>query len=545
MKDNWVKNGLVVSIILLFIGVAVAPSINSTVVKASTDDDLVEVTSSRLGNCDVRMSFAHGMKAGKQSKSFQSVSPDGVTMFQGNHSAVASDTFGNVIMGFETLTTNEAWFASSEDFGNTWSVDFALADSGGYPDVDSCGDGRFIGGMLPSPENSGVLWWMRLEPNYYDIGCWDYSADGYTNIKSVAVAGFPDHMYGSQALVCDKDFGGAVGVPLYICEGYYYESGYKLYQIEGLHGCKIAANDIDLVTQISYGVWNYNNSGNMDLYFYKLDFGTWVPSGDHMIHPEIGSGIITRPGNEEYLDVSAYNDNVIIVAQRDDEIVAYYSTNGMHSFHEALIDSDAGNPRVVHHGNNSATCIFSKESSVYYSRTTDGGSTWSLPTKVDDANNVSEGYKRSDVCSCGASWTNTTDEYIYFHGISGKPKAPVIDGQTSGKKGKNYSYTFAARDPDGDDVSYYIDWGDGTHEEWIGPYASEEKINVSHTWNEKGTYTLKAKARDTFGDESDWATLTVTMPLSYEPPHLHLFEWLFARFPHTFPIPRHMLGFYQ
>jgi len=47
MKDYWLKKGLVVSVILLFIGVAIAPSINFTVVKASSDNDLVEVTTQK------------------------------------------------------------------------------------------------------------------------------------------------------------------------------------------------------------------------------------------------------------------------------------------------------------------------------------------------------------------------------------------------------------------------------------------------------------------------------------------------------------------
>jgi len=60
MKDNWVKKGLVVSVILLFIGVAVAPSINFNVVKASNDNDLVEVTPQacgikRFGNTTVKL----------------------------------------------------------------------------------------------------------------------------------------------------------------------------------------------------------------------------------------------------------------------------------------------------------------------------------------------------------------------------------------------------------------------------------------------------------------------------------------------------------
>ena len=49
MKDTWMKKGLVVSVILLFIGVAVGPSINLSVVKASQEDDLVEVTTQACG----------------------------------------------------------------------------------------------------------------------------------------------------------------------------------------------------------------------------------------------------------------------------------------------------------------------------------------------------------------------------------------------------------------------------------------------------------------------------------------------------------------
>jgi len=49
MKDCWMKKGLVVSVILLFICVAIAPSINQSVVTASQDDDLVEVTTQACG----------------------------------------------------------------------------------------------------------------------------------------------------------------------------------------------------------------------------------------------------------------------------------------------------------------------------------------------------------------------------------------------------------------------------------------------------------------------------------------------------------------
>jgi hypothetical protein len=50
MKDESLKKGLIVSIILLFIGVTIAPSINFIVVKASDDKELVEVTTQACGS---------------------------------------------------------------------------------------------------------------------------------------------------------------------------------------------------------------------------------------------------------------------------------------------------------------------------------------------------------------------------------------------------------------------------------------------------------------------------------------------------------------
>ncbi len=96
-----------------------------------------------------------------------------------------------------------------------------------------------------------------------------------------------------------------------------------------------------------------------------------------------------------------------------------------------------------------------------------------------------------------------------------RPNAPNIDGPASGKPGEEYEYTFVATDSDDDVLYYYIGWGDETFEEWIGPYDSSEEVTVSHTWSEKGTYTIKAKAKDIYDAESDWTTLPVTMPVNH------------------------------
>jgi hypothetical protein len=136
------------------------------------------------------------------------------------------------------------------------------------------------------------------------------------------------------------------------------------------------------------------------------------------------------------------------------------------------------------------------------------------------------------------------NEFIYkYYYTNRPPSAPTITGPAKGKVGVATEYNFTTTDPDGDEVSYFIDWGDGTNSSWIGPYSSGELINESHTWSKKGTYIIKAKAKDSYGAESDWKTFSVKMPTAYNIPYLPFLVRFFERFPHSFPILRHLLGY--
>jgi rhodanese-related sulfurtransferase len=92
------------------------------------------------------------------------------------------------------------------------------------------------------------------------------------------------------------------------------------------------------------------------------------------------------------------------------------------------------------------------------------------------------------------------------------PNIPVISGENKGKIGQDYQYIFNTTDIDQDNVYYYVNWSDNTSNQLIGPYHSGEEATLSHTWSEKGKYTVKVKARDIYGAESDYATLEVKMP---------------------------------
>jgi hypothetical protein len=83
------------------------------------------------------------------------------------------------------------------------------------------------------------------------------------------------------------------------------------------------------------------------------------------------------------------------------------------------------------------------------------------------------------------------------------PAAPA--GPSVGQKGVEYTFSAVTTDPEGDQVFYLFDWGDGTNSTWVGPYNSSVPGSASHAWADAGNFSVKAKAKDVNGAESDWS----------------------------------------
>ncbi len=128
------------------------------------------------------------------------------------------------------------------------------------------------------------------------------------------------------------------------------------------------------------------------------------------------------------------------------------------------------------------------------------------------------------------SSTGFNDGYLYAFGHGDEnnpPDSPSIDGLANGKSGESYTYVFTGSDPDGDTISYFIDWGDGSDSDWQGSYESGDSIELSHSWSEQGYYTIKAKVKDEYCSESSWSTLEVIMPKQKVSNNIWiLFYWL-------------------
>jgi hypothetical protein len=115
--------------------------------------------------------------------------------------------------------------------------------------------------------------------------------------------------------------------------------------------------------------------------------------------------------------------------------------------------------------------------------------------------------KAKDINGAQSQWSNPLNISIVENQF---PNKPNIDGQANVIPFISYEYTFNSTDDDGDDLRYYVDWGEG-ESKWYGPYSSGESFSVKHIWTIGKSHTIKVKARDSVGDESEWSTFTVSL----------------------------------
>ena len=83
-----------------------------------------------------------------------------------------------------------------------------------------------------------------------------------------------------------------------------------------------------------------------------------------------------------------------------------------------------------------------------------------------------------------------------------QPEKPY--GQEIGKTNTTYTYQVISSDPEGDNIKYLVDWGDG-NKEWTDFYPSGEVASITHSWNKEGTYEISVMAKDEKGAEGGWS----------------------------------------
>ena len=101
------------------------------------------------------------------------------------------------------------------------------------------------------------------------------------------------------------------------------------------------------------------------------------------------------------------------------------------------------------------------------------------------------------------------DGNVTIQGANNNPNMPSDpSGPTAREIGQSGIFSTSATDPDGDQVQYRFDWdadGGNDYSSWTTLAASGYTDSVSHSWDDAGTYVVKAQARDEHGYESFWS----------------------------------------
>ncbi len=152
--------------------------------------------------------------------------------------------------------------------------------------------------------------------------------------------------------------------------------------------------------------------------------------------------------------------------------------------------------------------------SLFYSLTGNQGPWYRIIENITDANvyqwivpnvNTTNAFIKAVLSANGQSVSAVTPRSFRISGQNTSPLTPILTGPTTGAPNESYEYAIVTTDPDGDSVSYLIDWGDGSTSGWVGPYPSGSVVKLNHSWETPGLYQIKGKAKDGNESESGWS----------------------------------------
>ena len=445
--------------------------------------------------------------------------------------------------------------------GTVWDplVEF-LYDNSEYTDMDQNDYGTY-GTFGAPPDDSGIIPVIQgeiLDGWVWDFGIYNLNEFSHNRIACYTHKG-PEGDPGEWNWGCITVTGYNGNTPGSEIEG----CPYLFYQTTAagnsvidwltgdVAGCEHVGSAMDLVTSMHYAVYDRDTgTGNYDLLIRKDNFGVWQQSsGGYWTHPMVTNLKITDTANLKFPSAAASNNNVIIACQKDADVIVYYSTNGFSSKTEVLVESEAAYPEVAIAGDGVAVITYIKGGTLYKKESDDKGASWSSAEVVSDNQiNINDQSANLDTYKGNVDivWEDARGDNvdIYFESKiyevpNEEPLAPTITGPNGGKKETSYTFNFNAIDPDGDDVKYFIDWGD-ENTETTGFVTQGTNHPVSHTYAEDGIYTITAHAQDVFGADGPESEkeFKVTRSKSIEMPFLKFLE----NHPNLFPILRQLLG---
>jgi outer membrane protein assembly factor BamB len=239
--------------------------------------------------------------------------------------------------------------------------------------------------------------------------------------------------------------------------------------------------------------------GNLRGYLHAVN-----PNGTRKWRRDLLDNVYTSP--------SITDEGDIIVANYRGYVYSFNPDNGAENwkFEAEEYEYISSSPVIDNYG----VIYFGAWNGWFYALNPNGTLKWKYKTL--DAVFPSAAIDENGTIYIGSHCDSQPDFYSYIYALepfdNNAPDKPVINGPNSGLINIDYNYTAVTSDIDNDNISYYFNWGDGTNSGWTDFVPSGTTVNLSHSWQKSDTYTIKVKAKDDYGMESEWGTFTVKMP---------------------------------
>jgi hypothetical protein len=123
---------------------------------------------------------------------------------------------------------------------------------------------------------------------------------------------------------------------------------------------------------------------------------------------------------------------------------------------------------------------------------------------------------------------NSSKTWTFNTGINPPPTDPDFDIPSRWPVGEELCINFSSTDPDNNSILYIIDWGNGTIDE-TNFFPSGELVEMCHTYETKGFYTIRIRAMDEYGAWSDWSEFIIEIPRGRLSAN-SFFSWIIKRY---------------
>jgi outer membrane protein assembly factor BamB len=105
-----------------------------------------------------------------------------------------------------------------------------------------------------------------------------------------------------------------------------------------------------------------------------------------------------------------------------------------------------------------------------------------------------------------SGWSEVHQITIYVWQNSPPQIPSTPSGPSIGYIDTIYTFLSSTTDPDGDSIAIRFDWADGDTSDWSNFVPSGQTVILNHSWSNFGFYYVKAQAKDTAGNTSDWSS---------------------------------------